>query len=138
MSVQGIPSSVRDALAAFDAAFAGGDAGALNALLDQDVQLMFNNNDTIFGRDAVTSAFKELFEWADTSAFDNTYHTVEATDTGAFAMSDFTESLMPRDGSAGVYVSGRGVLFFRSAGDGWLITRLLSARSAPDGVIEST
>jgi ketosteroid isomerase-like protein len=87
MSDQGIPSSVRDALAAFDAAFAGGDAGALNALLDQDVQLMFNSNDTIFGRDAVTSAFKELFEWADTSAFDVTYHTVEARDTGVFVMS---------------------------------------------------
>lgn len=128
-------ASVRESLAAFDSAFAGGDADALDALLDQEVQLMWHLHPTISGREAVTSAFRELFDHVDTSEWKPAHHTVEASNTGAYLISDFTESLMPRDGSAGVHVSGRAVMFFRSVGDRWLITRVLTARSAPDEAV---
>ena len=123
------------ALDAWDAAFVAGDIEAFAALLAGDVQLMWHHRDTITGKENVVEAFGGLFSSTDTSAWMADHHTVEVHEDGAFVLSDFSEDLLPFDGSPGRRVSGRVVLFFRKEDGRWLVTRALSARSAPDELI---
>ena len=119
-------------LATLDRSFVEGDADLMATLLADDVVLYWNEQPTITGREEVHNAFAALFEAFDSSAWKADHHTVEVHEAGAYVLSDFTESLLPYDGSAGMRVKGRGVFFWRRSGDTWLITRMLSARSAPN------
>jgi hypothetical protein len=70
------------------------------------------------------------------SAWEARHHTVEVHESGAYALSGFSEDLLPRDGSWGRRVRGRAVYFLRRTGDRRLLTRLMSARSAPDEPVD--
>lgn len=132
MNSEEVPGTLQTALSAFGTAFADGDIDTLAALLAEDVQLMWHHQDTITGRVNVVSAFGEVFDSVDTSQWKPDHHTVKVHDKAAYVLSDFTETLLPYDGRAGLRVSGRIVLFFRRDSDRWRVTRILTARSAPD------
>jgi ketosteroid isomerase-like protein len=119
-------------LGELDAAFAAGDAAAFGALLADDTQVMWNDRETIVGRQAVHDAFAGLFSAVDTSEWRPDHHTIEVYADGAYVMSDFIETLRPADGGHAVRVRGRAVFFWRRTEIGWRLTRLLTARSAPD------
>lgn len=125
-------SGFDETLGEFDRAFAEGDADAFAGLLDDTVELHWNEQPTVHGRSEVAGAFREVFAAFDTSAFEPTHHTVEVHADSAYVMSDFTESLRPRDGGPAIDVKGRLVVFWRMAQGRWLVTRILTARSAPD------
>lgn len=125
-------AAVRRALAEIDRAFVEGDADLMESLLADDAELYWHHRETIAGRTAVADAFRYLFSIADTSAWTAHHHTVEVHEGGAYVMSDFSEDLLPLDGMPGRRVHGRAVFFLRRTDAGWLFTRLLSARSAPD------
>lgn len=123
---------VRAALAALDRAFVEGDADLMESLLADDAELYWHHRETIAGRAEVGAAFRLLFSTTDTSAWNAHHHTLEVHETAAYAVADFSEDLIPLDGTPGRRVHGRAVFFLRRIGDRWLFTRLLSARSAPD------
>ncbi len=129
-------ASFRRALDAWDDAFAEGDIDAFAGLLADDVQLMWHYRETITGKENVVEAFGGVFSSIDTSAWKADHHTVEVHDNTAYVLSDFTEDLLPYDGSPGRRVFGRAVLFYRKEDGRWLITRALSARSAPEKPID--
>jgi hypothetical protein len=61
------------------------------------------------------------------SEFEPVHHTVEVHHDLAYVMSDFTETLRPRDGGPAVHVEGRLGVFWRLSETGWLAKRDLSA-----------
>lgn len=129
---EGDQLSFHTVLDAWDSAFSNGDIESFAAILADDVQLMWHFHDTTTGKGDVVESFRGLFASTDTSAWRADHHTVEVHEDAAYVLSDFTEDLLPFDGSPGTRVSGRAVVFFRKEGGLWLITRVLSARSAPD------
>lgn len=127
-----LATSFEATLSDFDRAFAEGDADAFAALLDDAVELHWNDQATVRGRSDVDGAFRGVFAAFDTSAFEPTHHTIEVHADAAYVMSDFTETLRPREGGPATQIQGRLVVFWRIAQSGWRITRILTARSAPD------
>ncbi len=126
---------IQEALVAFDTSLATGDATAFVGLLAEDVELMWHYNPTIVGRSAVDQAFRQLFATYDTSAWKADHHTIEIHDNAAYVISDISETLRPYEGDRATRrIEGRIVLFWRWEEDGWRITRLLSARSAPEDI----
>ena len=125
-------SAVRDMLARFDRSFVAGDAEAFVALFAEDALVMPNNEPSVSGRAAIRDGFADLFADMDTSDYRSQYQTVVVHATEAYVIGDVTEVLRPRDGSAGVRVQARVVLFLRQVGGEWRISHMLTSRSAPD------
>jgi ketosteroid isomerase-like protein len=123
-----------EALRRFDEALRNGQTQDILDFLAEDCRALIHHQATIEGREAVGGAFKQFFGTFDISAYEPDYDVVDVMGNQAYVLGSFHEVLRPREGSFTVQVFGRVVLFWRRIGGEWLMTRLLTARSAPDQV----
>jgi ketosteroid isomerase-like protein len=127
-------SEFEEALQRFDDAFRSGHAQDFIDFFAEDCRALFHHQATIEGREAVGEAFRQILSMFDTSAYEPDYDVADVTGDQAYVLGSFREVLRPREGGSSVQVFGRVVLFWRRIGGEWLVTRLLTARSAPDEV----
>jgi len=116
----------------FDGSFASGDLDTFASMFTDDAIVLFHYLPPVVGRAAIRDAFGEVFEAFDTSDYRSRYHTVETHPGAAYAIGDIVEVLRPRAGGHGTRVLPRLVLFKRRVNGSWYITRLLTARAAPN------
>ena len=125
---------VRDALEAFDRAFAAGDADALAAQFSDDAQLLLQHADAIEGREAIHAHWRRLFERWDTSAWRTEPVVVDVHGAQAYTVATYSETLVPRDPAQvqRQLVRGRLVRFLRREGDGrWRVSLALNSHTRP-------
>ena len=89
--------SVRAALAAFDRAFAAGDADGLTELFAPDARLWLQFSPAIEGREAIRGPWTRLFDRFDTSAWLTERVIVDVHGDTAYTLSTYSETLVPRD-----------------------------------------
>ena len=123
---------VREALEAFDAAFASGDAEALAAAFADDAQLLLQHGEAIDGRVAIRAHWSRLFAAYDSSSWLAERRIVDVHGERAYTMSVYTETLVARDERPSRDVRGRLVLFLRRDPDGaWRVTLALNSHVRP-------
>ena len=128
----GATDEVHAALAAFDRCFAAGDAAALSARFSEDAQLLLVHSEPIEGRPAILAHWTRLFSAYDTSAWMVERMVVEVHADRAYALSTYSETLVPRHGGPSRLVNGRLVLFLRRDAEGaWLVTVAMNAHVRP-------
>jgi uncharacterized protein (TIGR02246 family) len=119
-------------LRAHDAAFAQGDARAYAALFCGDARLLLLHNQAIEGREAVEERWRSFFARYDTSAWATDPELVEVHGDHAYALSTYTETLVPRGVGPRISVDGRLVAFVRRESDGaWRIAVLMNSHTRP-------
>jgi ketosteroid isomerase-like protein len=123
-----------EALRRFDEALRSGQAQDILDFLAEDCRAFIHHQATIEGREAVGEAFQQFFGTFDISVYEPDYDVVDVIGDQVYVLGSFHEVLRPREGRSTVQVFGRVVLFWRRIGGEWLMTRLLTARSAPDQV----
>jgi ketosteroid isomerase-like protein len=123
-----------EALRRFDQALRNGQTQDIIDFLAEDCRALIPYQATIMGREAVGEAFKQFFGTFDISAYEPDYDVVDVMGDQAYVLGSFYEVLRTREGRSTVQIFGRVVLFWRRIGGEWLMTRLLTARSAPDQV----
>jgi ketosteroid isomerase-like protein len=123
-----------EALRRFDDTFKSGQAQDVIDLLAEDCRALIHHQATIEGREAVGEAFQRFFGMFEVFAYEPEYDVVDVVRDQAYVLGSFRQVLRPREGGSTVQVFGRAVLFWRRIGGEWLMTRLLTARSAPDQV----
>lgn len=133
-----IPSQVglEAALKEFDDALRERRSQDIIGLLADGCKALIHHQETIVGREAVWKAFKNYFNSLDDSAYLPDYDVVDVIGNRAYVLGSFRDTLHPSDGGPVVSVFGRVVLFWSRVEGQWLITRLLTARSAPDQLDE--
>jgi uncharacterized protein (TIGR02246 family) len=124
---------VHAALAEFDRCFGGGDAAGLSALFAVDAELLLVHSAAIEGRPAILAHWTRLFGAYDTSAWAVERKVVDVHGDRAYAMSTYTETLVPRTGDGpSRLVVGRLVLFLRRDVDAaWRITLAMNSHVRP-------
>jgi ketosteroid isomerase-like protein len=129
-------AEVEEALRGFDEAFRRGDLDELARFFASDIQLLVHQQEAIVGKDDAGRAFGQVLEMFDTQSYAPRYEVIEVHGDRAYVLGPFEETLSPRSGEPGIRVHGRAVLFWRRDEEGWRITRLLTARWAPDELID--
>jgi ketosteroid isomerase-like protein len=121
---------LRQALAAFDAAFAGGTASELSELFAEDAELLLLYAPAIVGRAAIRDAWTALFDTHDTSDWQSDYaYTSAAGDLGV-TIGTYTERLLERATGQATLVRGRVVYVWRRDPDErWRIVRALNSHT---------
>ena len=128
---------VRATLAAFDAAFAAGDARALAEAFSEDAQLLLLYGEPIVGREVIEERWARFFAAWDASAWRTDLRIVDVHADRAYTHSTYTETLAPRaggtaDGRPRERVVGRHVAFLRRETDGrWRIWLLMNSHVKP-------
>ncbi len=123
-----------EALRRFDDTFKTAQAQDVIDILAEDCRALIHYQAMIEGREAVGEAFQRFFGMFEVSAYEPEYDVVDVIGDQAYVLGSFRQTLQPREGGSTVQVFGRIVLFWRRIGGSWLMTRLLTARSAPDQV----
>ncbi|MGH2704560.1 MAG: YybH family protein [Acidimicrobiia bacterium] len=123
-----------EALKKLDDAFRSGRSPDFIDFFAEDSRVLWHNQGPIEGREAVREAFQQVFGMFDTSAYEPEYDIVDVIGDQAYVLGSFREVLRPHEGGSSVHVSGRIVLFWRRTGGRWLVTRMLTARSASEQV----
>jgi uncharacterized protein (TIGR02246 family) len=125
--------SVQAALEDFDRAFAAGDADGLTELFAADAQLLLLYGEPLVGRDAILAQWTRLFGRFDTSAWQTDRLIVDVHGDAAYAVSTYTEVLVPRKGTARPKrVVGRLVRFLRrEPGGAWRVTLAMNSHVRP-------
>lgn len=118
----------------FDDTFKSGQTHDVIDVLVEDCRALIHHQATIEGREAVGEAFRQFFGMFEVSAYEPDYDVVDVIGDQAYVLGSFRQVLRFREGGSTVQVFGRVVLFWRRIGSEWLMTRLLTARSAPDQV----
>jgi uncharacterized protein (TIGR02246 family) len=123
---------VHAALAAFDRCFAAGDAAGLAAWFSEDAQLLLIHSEPIEGRPAIRAHWTKLFAAFDTSAWRVERTLVDVHKDRAYALSTYSETLVPRQGGPSRLVHGRLVQFLRRDAKGaWTVTVAMNAHVRP-------
>jgi uncharacterized protein (TIGR02246 family) len=126
-------AELREAIDAFDRAFAGGRLDRFSAFFADDARLLLHQQEEVFGKDGIVVAFAEVFHGFDTSAYEPRYEIIDVKGDRGYVLLSFDEVLRPRTGDPGIRVHGRAVHFWHREDDGsWRIRALLTSRSAPD------
>ena len=131
--------AIRDALAAFDRAFAAGDADGLADLFAEDGLLLLLYREPLEGRAAIRDNWARFFADWDPGAWRAEHRVVEADGDRGHALSVYSETLRHRAGiEPSRVVRGRVAYFLRRDPDGaWLITLAMNSHSKPIETIES-
>jgi uncharacterized protein (TIGR02246 family) len=125
-------AEVQAALDAFVRAFAAGDADALAELFAPDAQLLLLYGAAVVGRLAIREVWAGAFARNDTSAWQTERQIVDVHGDRAYALTTYTETLVPRAGGPPELVAGRLVQFLRRDADGhWLVTLALNSHVRP-------
>jgi uncharacterized protein (TIGR02246 family) len=128
---------VRATLAAFDAAFAAGDASALAEAFSEDAQLLLLYSEPIVGREVIRERWARFFAAWDTSAWRTEPRIVDVHADRAYTQSTYTETLVARPGGTAEgrpreRVVGRHVAFLRRETAGqWRIWLLMNSHVRP-------
>ncbi len=124
--------SVRAAIAAFDRAFAAGDAAALAALFTDDARLLLLYGPPFEGRAAIQAQWAKGFARFDTSAWLTEPLIVDVHGDSAYTLSTYSETLVPREPGLSQSVLGRVVLFWRrDPGGPWRIVLCMNSHVRP-------
>jgi uncharacterized protein (TIGR02246 family) len=123
---------VRAALDEFDRRFASGDASALTKTFTTDARLLLLHREPIEGRHAILSHWTRVFGEYDPGAWRTEPRTVEVHGDYAYALSDYSETLVSRSSGPSLRVLGRLVFFMRRDPDGhWLMATVLNSHVRP-------
>lgn len=128
--------SIDQALRRFDDAFTVDRAHDVTDLLAEDCRALVHLQDPVEGRDAVVAAFERFFAAFEPIVYESDYDVADVAGDRAYVLGSVHQVLRPHTGGPNVEVYGRVVLFWRRSGGQWLITRMLTARSAPDRIEE--
>ncbi len=123
-----------EALRRFDDTFRTGQAQDVIDIFAEGCSALIHHQATIEGREAVGEAFQRFFGMFEVSVYEPEYDVVDVKGDQAYVLGSFRQVLQPREGGSTVQIFGRVVLFWQRIGGEWLMTRLLTARSAPDQV----
>jgi ketosteroid isomerase-like protein len=123
-----------EALRSFDDTLRTGQAQEITGMFAEDCCALIHYQAAIQGREAVVEAFNQFFGTFEVSVYEPDYDVIDVMGDQAYVLGSFREVLQPRKGGSVVQVFGRIVLFWRRIAGEWRVTRLLTARSAPDQV----
>ena len=124
--------SVRAAIAAFDRAFAAGDAAELAALFAEDARLLLQYGPPFEGRAAIEAQWAKGFDRFDTSAWLTEPLIVDVHGDSAYTLSTYSETLVPREPGPSQSVLGRVVLFWRrDPGGPWQVVMAMNSHVRP-------
>ncbi len=131
-------NEIHDALDDFDRTFASGDADALAELFAVDAQLLLLYGEPIEGRPAIHEHWLKLFAEYDPRAWRAEHRIVEQHGDRAYALSVYSETLVPRHGGASLVVRGRLILFLRrDPDDAWRVALAMNSHTRPVERVES-
>lgn len=124
---------VRDALDAFDRAFAAGDARAVAAQFSDDAQLLLHHSAPVVGRAAIEALWAPFFAAWDTSHWTTERQIADVHGDRAYTVNTYAETLHHRAGAQpSRSVAGRYVAFLRREADGaWRLTFLMNSHVRP-------
>lgn len=123
---------VHRALDEFDRVFALGDADAITALFAPDAQLLLLHREPLVGRPAIRDHWQRFVDRYDPAAWRTEHAIVDVHDDRAYALSTYSETLVPRQPGASILVRGRLILFLRREPDGsWPVTLAMNSHSRP-------
>jgi uncharacterized protein (TIGR02246 family) len=124
--------AIEELLAAFDRAFALGDAEAVGGLFVEDGQLLLLYAEPMLGRSAIEDHWRRFFARFDTAAWRTEHPIIEVDGDHAHALAVYSETLVPRDVGPSRIVHGRIAFFFRRQDDGrWRISLVMNSHSRP-------
>ena len=126
-------AEVNAALAEFDRRFGAGDAAGLSGLFAVNAELLLVHSAAIEGRPAILAHWTRLFGAYDTSAWAVERKIVDVHGDRAYAVSTYSETLVPRTGGGpSRLVVGRLVLFLRRDVDAaWRVTLAMNSHVRP-------
>ena len=128
---------VRTALAAFDRAFAAGNADALAELFAADALLLLQHGEPIEGRPAIRDHWTRLFATYDPGSWRAEHRIVETHGDHAYSLSVYSETLVHRGDGPSRVVNGRLILFHRrDPGGQWRVAVAMNSHVRPVELLE--
>jgi ketosteroid isomerase-like protein len=128
-----LESSLWALIAAFNDAFRKDRAAELGAFFAEDARLLWPEMPDILGREAIQQAFNDFIGVFSTLYYETRFDVVDIHPRYAYTLGTFEEVRSERQGNQSTRIFGRFAWFFQQQPDGgWLITRLMTSRFAPD------
>lgn len=123
---------VRGALDEFDRVFGSGDADALASLFAIDAQLLLLHGEPFVGRAAIREHWRRFADRYDPAAWQSEHVIIDVHEDRAYALSIYSEVLVPRMPGPRISVAGRLILFLHREADGaWRVTLAMNSHSRP-------